>query len=423
MKITFLTLLISFCFTLAPNVEANSQQYMRLTKKRSLKSGKKRYIKKKKVSKRKKRIKRRLPKEYSSANSVAIKKKRKLRRKSDRVSTRRAALGKSKKSLKRKRKLRKKKKGSSSKESVFTTTQSITKVRKAPFREYTEKFYFNYFVQYLGRSLSDNYQDGATYNRFNTGQDYKGDPNDATGPFQMFHAITLGYNLAKDYKISYGYTFQDNLNNDIEYEFIDFNGNTATGVRNKGVSDNNKRVNLFVSNIANNKYFSFHSNFFYEFASTVASQDIDTEYGLGFEPVININTGIDGFYTGFTGLFQRNYYKNQQINTFVGTDGNTYDLLYPTRYQTLLAEVSAYANYSLSDYTMFKSSIRFDWDQRGDQVNSSAEFNKNLDDVGRVGFDFLVDYGVTAGTFLEFALEDPNIEKTAIGATLTISLY
>ena len=422
MKTTLLALIISFCFALAPTVEANSQQYMRLTKKRSLKSGKKRYSKKKKVSKRKKRKKRRLPKEYSSANPIRTKKKtkkRRYRRKSDRVSTKKAALTKSKRKVRRKKKRSQK----PEKEAVFTTTQSVTKVRKAPFRKYTENFYFNYFVQYLGRSLSDNYQSGATYNRFNTGQDYKGDANDATGSYQMFHAITLGYNLAKDYKISYGYTFQDNLNKDIEYEFIDFDGTTKTGVRNKGVSDNNKRVNLFVSNIVNNNYFSFHSNYFYEFASTVGSQDIDTEYGLGIEPVLSINTGIAGFYTGLTGLFQRNYYKNQQINTFVGTDGNTYNYDYPIRYQTLLAEVSAYANYSLTDYVMFKSSIRFDWNQLGDQVESTAEFNKNLDDVGRVGFDFLVDYGVTAGTFIEFGLEEASLDKTAIGAALTISLY
>ena len=46
-----------------------------------------------------------------------------------------------------------------------------------------------------------------------------------------------------------------------------------------------------------------------------------------------------------------------------------------------------------------------------------------MDDVGRVGVDVNIDYGVTAGTFLEFALEDASIDRTAIGATLNVNLF
>ena len=70
-----------------------------------------------------------------------------------------------------------------------------------------------------------------------------------------------------------------------------------------------------------------------------------------------------------------------------------------------------------------RSSIAFDWDQRGDQVENLSNFNKNMDDVGRIGVDVNIDYGVTAGTFLEFALEDASIDRTAIGATLNVNLF
>lgn len=291
--------------------------------------------------------------------------------------------------------------------------------QKPTFRKYTEKLNFNYFAQYLGPSLSSDYQSGATYNRFKTGQDYKGDALDSTASHQMFHSITLGYQLAKDYNLSFGYTFQDDLNSDIKYQQKNEDGSYTELTRFKGVSDNNKRANLFISNIYSNKYFTINANHFFEFASTFSSEGNDMDYGLGFQPSININTGVRGFYTGFTSSIQRNYFRKQE---FFQKCGDT-NCRYPTRYQTLLAEVGAFANYSLNDYVLLRSSIAFDWDQRGDQVESFSSFNKNMDDVGRVGVDVNIDYGVTAGTFLEFALEDASIDRTAIGATLNVNLF
>ena len=46
-----------------------------------------------------------------------------------------------------------------------------------------------------------------------------------------------------------------------------------------------------------------------------------------------------------------------------------------------------------------------------------------MDDVGRLGVDVQVDYGVTAGTFIEFALEQASLSRTAIGATLNVNLF
>jgi len=304
-------------------------------------------------------------------------------------------------------------------------TQSVTTYKKAPFRKYTENLNFNYFVQYLGRSLSDNYQDGATYNRFKTGQDLNGNDLDSTASYQMFHSISIGYNLSQDYKLSWGYTFQDDLNKDIQYKSKNFDGSSTVYTRAKGISDNNKRISLFVSNVINNQYINLSTNYFYEFASTIASESEEREYGLGFEPNLGIKTGISGLYTGITGSIQRNYFKQQQYN---GTFYNTYTqkvdtYITPTKYQTMLIQLGTYANYVLNDYVTLKSSLSFDWDQDGDEVNSTEIYNKNMDDVGRLGVDVMIDYGMVAGTFIEFGLEEASLTKTAIGATLSISLY
>ena len=56
--------------------------------------------------------------------------------------------------------------------SVFSAEMNTTQKRVVPkFRKYTENLSFNYSLQFLGPSLSNDYQDGATYNRFKTGQD------------------------------------------------------------------------------------------------------------------------------------------------------------------------------------------------------------------------------------------------------------
>lgn len=347
----------------------------------------------------------------NSTKKKKITKKKKALKSSDSVSTKNAALAKNK----RKRR----------KQTTIIQNVSTTQPAKPAFREYTEKINFNYFVQFLGPSLSQNYQQGATFNRFKTGQDWKGDEMDATGSHQMFHAVSIGYRLSQNLNLFYGYTFQDDINKDITYRVKNLDGSFTEYERPKGVSDNNKRLNLQVGNIINNEYIYFGNTFFYEFASTVSSESEDREYGLGMMPTLTFSNGIRGLYTGINGLIQRNYFKRQQydttcINSFTGT---SYTCPIPTRYQTLLVEISPYVNYALNDYITLRSQLTFDWDQQGDQVDSTAEYNKNMADVGRLGVDFNIDYGVVAGTFIEFGLEEASLDKTAIGATLSLSLY
>lgn len=290
---------------------------------------------------------------------------------------------------------------------------------------------FGYSLQLLGPSLDSDYQAGATYNRFKTGQDIYGQELDHTASYQTFHAISLGYKIRDDIKVSYGFTFQEDLNDKIEYTSPNKFGPDFKYERAKGISDNNKRINLFVSNIYSNNHFYINSNQFIEFASTTASEGNDMEYGLGFQPSLNFYSKVPGLYYGITSSVQRNYYKEQQ---FFEKCGNTF-CKYPRRYQTLLAELGVYANYVLTDVTTLQFSLAFDWDQKGDQVETNGiafnsltdiqmtnEFNKNMHDVGRIGAKFQIHPNANLGTFLEFAIESPSIEKTALGANFSLYL-
>lgn len=352
-------------------------------------------------------------KSYRQKASVAKKTAKKDHKKKKKTTRRRLSKKtrkmKGRKIAKKSKRIKKSKVATPSKKKAVSTANLVYK--KPNFRKHTEKLNFNYFTQFLGPSLDSRYQSGATYNRFKTGQDFKGDPLDATGSHQMFHAITLGYNIAPDYNLSFGYTFQEDINKDIRYK--DSWGQTA--IRNKQVSDNNKRINLLVRNVVNNKNFFINTNYFYELSSTINSVYQDMEYGLGFEPTVGFYHGNTGFSSGFFFSVQRNFFKENEILF----EGN----LFPTRYQTMLVQFNPYLNYRLSDYITLQSSLMFDWDKRGDQINDFGQFNANMDDVGRFGVSFNVDYGITAGTFFEFGLEDAGIAKTAIGATLNVTLF
>ena len=274
----------------------------------------------------------------------------------------------------------------------------------------------NYYTQFLGPSLGGDYQSGATYNRFNSGQDYKGDSNDPTGSYQVFHAITIGYQLSLNSKIFYSYSFQDNINKGIEYTVQNENGTESTYYRNKGPSDNNKRMGVNFFNVINNDYVSLSLTPFYEFPSTYGSETSDMNFGLGLIPSLSIKSNIIGLSYGVGAEIQRNFYDRNQHN-----DCETCN--YPTRFQTLVVNVTPYLNYQISDLSTFKTSLQFDWDQQGDEVNSTEKFNKNLDDTIKYGFGFNMGSGIATGFYLESALEKASLARTALGLYAGFNLF
>ena len=278
---------------------------------------------------------------------------------------------------------------------------------------------FSYGVEFLGPSLSNQRQDGSTYNRFKTGQDWKGDDQDATGSHQFYHSLTLGYQLSQNTKIYYAYTFQDDINDGIEYETTNLDGSTSTWERDKGVSDNNKRIGATFFNVINNDYIGFSMTTFYEFASTVGSDNKDMDYGLGIAPSLFFKSSTPGLSYGVSAEIQRNFYKKQEYYSKCGSE----DCPIATKHQTMLISVSPYVSYMLSDITTVSSTLKFDWDQKGDEVEDFDVYNDNMDDIVKLGMSFNLAPGITTGLFLDIALEDPNTEKTALGLNANFNIF
>lgn len=307
-----------------------------------------------------------------------------------------------------------------------------------PIVKMAKKFSFNYGMTYLGPSLSSRYQDGATYNRTNTGQDFQGTDTDPTGSTQIYHSMSLGFKVSNDIRISYSKTFQDDLNKNIEYEMYNKDGSVwGKGTRADGVSNNNERANIFVSGIYKNNYVYLSTNFFYEFPSTDISKNSNMNYGLGIQPALIIYSKIPGLFHGISASIERDYYKNQDYSFTCGqyeVGGQTYSTTCNTKYQTSRISISPYIGYYTSDKTFWKAQITYDWDQDGDEVNhigfsskrfgfdDKTKFNDNMDNILDIGPTYIYNNHFSAGLRLRLSINQPELERTAILGSFSLSI-
>lgn len=277
-------------------------------------------------------------------------------------------------------------------------------------------FTFGYSVVYLGPSLSQDYEDGATFNRFKSGQDYKGDDTDYIGSYQVYHATRLSYQLTKDVSLSYSYTFQDDLH-DVNYRSKNLDGSTSIYKREGGLSYNDQQMSMWIANVAETNLFYFNMGLVYQLPTTEGSEINEMKYGLGARPSINFKTPVAGLYTGINSEVLRLYYEKEQYDIDCGGT----PCAYPVKNQTLTVTFSPYVNYSVSDKVLLKSSLVFDWDQDGHEVYTN-KYNDNMIDIGNVGADYFLSKNVTLGSSLQFALEDPSVEKTAISFVMNLTI-
>jgi hypothetical protein len=297
-------------------------------------------------------------------------------------------------------------------------------------KDLVKKTSFSYGIKYLGPSLSSGYQEGATYNRTNSGQDWQGTDQDPTASTQLYHTTSLGFQVSKNVKLSYSYTFQEDLNEDIEYEKYNKDGSVwSNDVRQNGVSSNNQRINATVSNIYSNNYFFLMSNFFYERPTTEGSQTSNMNYGLGIQPLIGIFSNVRGLYHGFKFSFERNYYKKQEYNYACGSFSCN------TKYLTFVAEFTGYIGYKASDKLSLDMDIIYDWDQKGDQVDQFNEikisnlgatfdkdYNNSLDNIIQFGPTYRFNKKMAFGVKTQFSVNKPDIKRSAIIGNFNLSI-
>lgn len=288
-------------------------------------------------------------------------------------------------------------------------TNAIADVAK----DVVSKFNFNYYVKYLGPSLSNDMQSGSTYNRFSTGQDWKDDEQDFVDSHQVFQAFKLGYKLSNKFSLNYSVTFQDNINKNIRYT----DSSNSTAIRESGRSHNNQRIGLWASSLYSNNIFFVNSGFFYELPTTDGSKEDELQYAIGIQPNIAFYTSVAGLSYGLNASVEHYAYPdNQFIPEWCSF--NCDDVGNQVRRQKLIVGLSPYVSYILNDKAAIKSSLVFDWDQDGD----SNDFRANLDDIATLGADYKVLKNVTVGAGLEAAITRASLKKTAVVGSLNLSI-
>lgn len=299
--------------------------------------------------------------------------------------------------------------------------------KKSAVEKVLSQFSFNYFTQYSGPSLSDSYSGGATYNRFDGGTSDDGKRYDTTGSTQLYQSFTLGYKLPKNMLISYGVTYQDNLNKDVEFQSA--YGDTYT--RDNGRSFNNHRIALWMPSIVTGSKASLSSSLFYEIPTTDGAKDTDMKYGVGIQPTLAIFSNIRGLQHGLTASFEKYVYPDNEFTTstmpsWCSEPGYTCDGVLPnintTKRQGTKVNLGGYLNYSISDKVILKSSVEFDYDQTGDDVGSLKTFGNNMDNIGNLGASYSVRRGVTVSGGVNFSLEEASAKKSALFGSLNLSI-
>ena len=185
----------------------------------------------------------------------------------------------------------------------------------------------------------------------------------------------------------------------------------------KGYSDNNHRISYWKPLYSNNAFF-ISASIYYEIPTTRSSRDADMQFGTGIQPTLGFFTNNPHIMTGMNFSFERDFYRNNEVDVYFD-DGTKSP--YPTKYQTARFTFSPYFNYALTDKTTLKSSLVFDWDQKGNEVGS-MKFNNNMVDIMVLGAGHRFTNNIAADIFVEAAIEKMSLNRSAVGASLTLSL-
>ncbi len=285
-----------------------------------------------------------------------------------------------------------------------TQVMRISMPQKAPEKKFLEKTTLGYYHQFLGPTAGGT--QGVTYNVFQEGIN---SPGSGFAPYQSFHVISLRQEINADWAVGgtlsmvNGYT-DEVQNTDNKGQTFSNNGETQFF---------NARAFVSLPKLRFNSGTLF-TTLSYEHPTSTISQSDDMRWGWVAAQSFALNLPSVRWSAGFMGQIYRIYYENNvKAPPFPGGTS--------TPLQTMIVSLGPYASYRFSDKWMLSSMMTFDWDQRGEQTEST-QFNNNLSDRGRVTLTYFpqqIKYLQSVGLFTQ-ALLKYTPDTTAFGADFSV---
>jgi hypothetical protein len=255
-----------------------------------------------------------------------------------------------------------------------------------------------YYQLFSGPTASGNTSE--TYNVFQDGR----------APLQSFHSVNLRHQFNADWafgvSLAMTNTYTDEVTNRPTKEA------PQGTVNSPGDIWYNARAYLGLPSFKI-KAGTFFTTVSYEAPTSVISRNDNMRFGYILSENFAINTGSVRWSTGVMGQAYRMVYENNiKAPPFPGGR--------PTALQTMIVSAGPWVTYRFNDKWMAGSSLTFDWDQRGDQTNTT-KFNNNLPDRGRVGVTYFpsIKHFSSIGVFAQSLLQ-VRAESTMFGGEFAL---
>lgn len=304
-----------------------------------------------------------------------------------------------------------------------------------PSNNFINNFSVGYFVNISGPTLSDlnaNY----TYSRFQSGKTWDNKHElDPRINLNYFNSFSLKFKINNYVSASYSYSFENVLSKEVTYrERYSYCQNDSSTNQCKKDDDGfylpgegyydvinkrkevqsfyNQRIGLFFSNFLDTNLMGFSSGITLELPTTELSRNDQMNFALVLTPSVYFKNIQAPHHVGIRSEFIKNSYQQYVIKGANGANARSM--------RSFQVTLSPYYNYSFSQKLQFKSSLTFDWDQKGNQTG--FDFNDNMDDVYRVGLGYSFNNKISSDLYIEGALSKISTSRSFIGASLSVTI-
>jgi len=250
-----------------------------------------------------------------------------------------------------------------------------------------EKLSLAYYFSLMGPSPG--LPSDQTYNVFLEGN----------SPLQTFHAFNLRWQFNPDWAMGATLSGIHHFTGPVETDEGFTNDNTAELF--------NARIYLATPGIDVGFARAFHT-FAIELPTTPGSRNDELKFGAVISQSLVFALPPSRFTAGWTTQFIRYRYARATLPPpFVGG--------LPTPLQTTLITMGPYANFQLAPQWQIASVVSFDWDQRGNETDTT-ELNNNLPDRARLALNYFFQTApfTHVGVYTQ-ALTKPTLDTTIVG--------